>query len=678
MNDIESILNSYFNGNCSEPFFAVIKEYPNYIGDNATIRKISDFCRNEDALPDIDDVCEKIINSNEKLAIKGLAEFLQFIENNEIEKIMNKLKGIQGKVVFLCKGLKKYIEQFAEDPRFDDRRYRIFDLIETHYNDIKIVPKNFYANNTINGFKKLLQGLENGKEYNFLITEQNINLPKLKDSYECIKLLIKDFKVSKNCGTDEQWTNFLDYLKKNSFPHFDSHNFDDWMNFIALKQKGSENEYLQVVLDKTEDFKKFKKNILNTILDYSCNAVNFEKLYKSRKSLLKEFKEPEIAEFVAKSKIKGKERVNYLTDVSLVERRAILECDTVKNYPALEDYLKPFEFEYKDYFERYKKQKLQDKINEEFLRMVLQNAKSRMYNQLKTRNEIFDKINPQNAKLYFIDALGVEFLAFIQNKCNEYDLQVNAKIARANLPSITSLNKDFCESWTGKRKDIEDLDRIKHNGNKGYLVDELNVIEKVLEEIAIELKSHKFEKIIISSDHGASRLCVINGQELKYDVGSKGERSGRCCPKKELADKPENATEENDFWVLADYGRFKGSRKAMVEVHGGASLEEVVVPVIEISLAEKTEFELENRITISSFRKKPEIILFSLKSFPELFIELKNKRYESEKIDENRHKFIFDKLNVGTYEAQIFYRNNKIGFIEFEVKSETAQEKELL
>lgn len=43
------------------------------------------------------------------------------------------------------------------------------------------------------------------------------------------------------------------------------------------------------------------------------------------------------------------------------------------------------------------------------------------------------------------------------------------------------------------------------------------------------------------------------------------------------------ATEENGFWCLANYDRFKGGRKANVEVHGGASLEEVAVPIVEIT-----------------------------------------------------------------------------------------------
>jgi len=686
MSDIENVLNSYFEGNCSEPFFAVIKKYPNFIGIEAKIKNISDFCINEDALPDIDDICETIKNNTEKLVIRGLAEYLRFIETHETERIMKRVRDIQGKgkTVFLCRGLRKSIEQFTKDPRFDNRRYKIFDSPQIYSDDIKIIPfrlENFNRN-TINGFKNLLRDLEQGKEYNFLITQHNINIPKYNNSYECIKLIIENFNVPETFGTEERWKDFLDYLQnnENSIPHFEKYNFNDWKCFIALKYNGSTtNNYLQIVLDKTNSFDDFKRNILNTILDYPYNTENFVSLAQNRKDLLVHFKEPEIAEFVAESKIKGNERINYLTDSSLVEKKAILECGIAKNYPDLENYLKPFEFKYREYFDTYKKQKLQNKVDSDFLRMVSQNAKDRMYNLLPARDEILGKINSQNTKLYFIDALGVEFLAFIQNECNEHGLRIDVKIARANLPSITSLNKDFYETWPNEKDYRKELDKIKHEGKEQHLADELEVIKKILESIAIELKSRKSEKIIISSDHGASRLCVLNGQELKYDVGSKGEHSGRCCPINELTDKPENATEENDFWVLADYGRFRGSRKAMIEVHGGASLEEVVVPIIEISLAGKIVFKLENQTTTSSYRKKPEIILFSTTKFQKLFVEINNKKYDGEKLDENKHKFIFEVLKAGKYNAQIFDdKNNRVGSVEFEVKKEIAQEMELL
>ena len=64
---------------------------------------------------------------------------------------------------------------------------------------------------------------------------------------------------------------------------------------------------------------------------------------------------------------------------------------------------------------------------------------------------------------------------------------------------------------------------------------------------------------------------------------TKGEHSGRCCKVSELNSKPDNAIEQSGFWVLANYDRFKGGRKANVEVHGGASIEEVTIPVIQIT-----------------------------------------------------------------------------------------------
>ncbi len=55
-------------------------------------------------------------------------------------------------------------------------------------------------------------------------------------------------------------------------------------------------------------------------------------------------------------------------------------------------------------------------------------------------------------------------------------------------------------------------------------------------------------------------------------MASKGKHSGRCCPCAEADVKSEYATQDNGYWVSANYDRFKGGRKASVEVHGGATL----------------------------------------------------------------------------------------------------------
>lgn len=141
--------------------------------------------------------------------------------------------------------------------------------------------------------------------------------------------------------------------------------------------------------------------------------------------------------------------------------------------------------------------------------------------------------------------------------------------------------------------DIKDLDDIKHHGedsfdyekekNPIYLIRELEIIDELLKKIQASIFNGSYEKAIIISDHGASRLAVLHETENIWSMATSGEHSGRCCPVNELNSKPNAAIEENGFWVLANYDRFKGGRKANVEVHGGASLEEVAVPIIEIT-----------------------------------------------------------------------------------------------
>ena len=101
--------------------------------------------------------------------------------------------------------------------------------------------------------------------------------------------------------------------------------------------------------------------------------------------------------------------------------------------------------------------------------------------------------------------------------------------------------------------------------------------------------------------------AVINEKENKWEVSEKGIHSGRCCPKTDISEKPQYATEENDFWCLANYDRFKGGRKALVEVHGGATLEEVVVPVITIK-------KKNNSVNCKLVDNKPIMVSFKKKS----------------------------------------------------------------
>ncbi len=153
-------------------------------------------------------------------------------------------------------------------------------------------------------------------------------------------------------------------------------------------------------------------------------------------------------------------------------------------------------------------------------------------------------------------------------------------------------------------------------------------------------------------------------KEEKYDTDTSGEHSGRCCKLFHPNDLP-FAAEENGYLVLADYGRFKGSRAANVEVHGGASLEEVVVPIIELSLKDsKITVKLVDETVIVDFRTGTEIKLFFNVPVQNVSAVVNGKSYQAMQTDSNHHTVkLPDTKRAGNYPADIYSGDDLIGQI---------------
>ena len=107
-----------------------------------------------------------------------------------------------------------------------------------------------------------------------------------------------------------------------------------------------------------------------------------------------------------------------------------------------------FRQELTQYFEDYKVQKLMNRIDPKFLALVDQYAVSRPYNKLQPRSSIISHMNKKGMRLFFVDALGVEYLAFILAKCEEYGLVADVSIGHCELPSITVKNKEFLQYFS--------------------------------------------------------------------------------------------------------------------------------------------------------------------------------------------------------------------------------------
>ena len=572
----------------------------------------------------------------------------------------------------------------------------------------------------------------------------------MKDPYEV--LCQKDkatTELEKSLGTEDDWqyalsefqtypswellidakignSNSLELVISNYEYHKSNHQWL-WMYFIGLKLFGAGTDWcLNTASKKAQSPADFIRNIYRSILELSPQDAMFWDAYEHRKSVLKAIGNPgnELVDFCKIVLSKERDAIYYLTDNTIQERELVfrlldkygLDYDRKelfdilgKVYPDLQHYMEPFYFKNKlldTYFQDYKYQKVINKILPEFMTVVEQQAVDRDYNTiLQPRSSVIEGIVRTDAQAYFTDAMGVEYLGFIMSKCQERSLMAKVTVCRCELPSITCRNKDFWELLSSEEhpiRTISDIDEIKHHGKYDYdyektklpihLIKELEMIDNLLDKVWIDLSQDKYSKAILISDHGASRLAVIHETENLWEMAEKGNHSGRCCPKHEVDEKPESAADADDFWVLSNYDRFKGSRKANVEVHGGATLEEVTVPIIEITYLRG---EIEVRIMAIDapatfvgvpeikvgFRKPAALKIYASQKLMDVSIEIDGHNYPAEMTDDNFYvvKKMPEIRRKNLYHVDVFTCGNKIAAgLPLQVKKEGMSEKSIL
>lgn len=736
---IERIM-SYLASSVNSPFFYFVgdskyqdvKEKLTELG--FSIVRVSDHCRNDDRLPDMDGFYDQLTTSDghaqgKKIAVIGIGEYLALLGNNEAASVLSQLKDLNlgtAKAVLLLRGINAQVKGLETDLRFDKRRYSISDKSDC---DVSItIASSLIDLSATAGLRALLIRLENGECGNIVVrTAVNLDdaiftVHKISDAYGGVRFACPGFYLSPSCGNEKQWTELLaglnqtggsfeavleqhgfkDGLEADFYNRVTGLDFRNWLYFIVLKIKASmlSNSYLRFVLEKTSRFDDFKGNVLNSIIDVPHTEKRFHSFYSERKTLVEKFPESDIADFVINNRKNTKESIYKLTDNTRTEReeiiawvaRNVIPSYLAEVYPALSAYLARYVFNcgnlsslLTDYFDAYKKQKVSNNLEDDFLAKVEDYAQNRKFNRLPTRNEVMDGLDKSDTYLFWLDALGVEYLAFISDLVRTRGLSLSIHIVRSELPTITSMNRGFFDDWQGSNKEkSEELDDVKHSEDGGYnfennelpihLAKELDIIAKVVDKAATELALRHYKRFLIVSDHGSSRLAVLRRKQEKYETDTKGEHSGRCCKLCEPYDLPFAAV-ENGYLVLADYGRFKGSRAANVEVHGGASLEEVVVPVIELTLKNSNiDVSLVEPSVTVDFRTGTAITLFTKNELKDVSIVLSGTRYSAVKIDANHYKVTLPDLKrAGEYPADVYVGDDLVSKIKIMAQGKSGK-----
>lgn len=427
---------------------------------------------------------------------------------------------------------------------------------------------------------------------------------------------------------------------------------------------------------------------------------DFRRMRSERRRLLSQLPEelPLVTRFCDKVGVHEKNAVFYLSDGSDTERHEFLRCLSIYDYSpeelerAVDGFSKPlalymreFAFdaantklaesdsglrqELTAYFSEYKRQKLTNRIHGGFVEKVEEYASQRPYNKLKARSKIVSQMDRSGAQLFFFDALGVEYLAFIRAKCEEYGLLCEIEIGRCELPSLTVKNKEFLQYFPENAcHKIDALDEMKHHSTVYdyvkcrlplHLFGELEVIDEELRRIrSMLVQDDAMKKAVIVSDHGASRLAVLYGHESPANIqlDEDGQHSGRCCPADSDPRIP-SAAYEDGYAVLANYERFRGGRRANVEVHGGASLEEVLVPVVTLTRRpENVEFCFTEQMITLVPREVPQLTLYANVPMTRPRLLIDGEFIDGELVADSRHaKFLLPKIKRrGEYTAEVY------------------------
>ena len=595
LKEIKSVTEKYLKGNFYIPYVISVdggddyRKIKNYLTEKLLTVNVSSFCFN-DAFPNFDALIDALKNLEKDAVCLGLGESV-YLSGDE-----NFLYGLQTKIfhkkiVILCRGMKTFLRQ-AVEKNLKLKPVTQFVTTKESFSVTKYNP-DLKIDVDAKNFREMLKLLESGRDGNIKVKSELPlkNVRNLNNSYEILQLENPAFDLSQEILSDEHWKEFL---INNSL---ESTTPDDWRYFLNGKLHGFKDLYLKFVAEQSANYDEYAENIFLALLNLDKNNKNFAEFYAKRKEIIRKCSKNFLQQYISAALSKGTDAIYYLTDNTEEEKAAMIQAAQgfekipeilTKNFPAIADYLSDFDFDSErltNYFRRYKKIKLCGIDDENFKLEVQTLANEKIYNIFPARQVILEKFSGD--KLYWLDALGVEFCGYIQNQSKKIGINAAITPARANLPTLTAYNKNFYENWIGKKFEknskLDDLIHDKETNTSTYICAELSIIDEVLNEIKNSLKNGDADKIILTSDHGSSRLAVMYRGEV-FKMKAAGEHGGRCCPITLGDEKPKNATEGNNFFVMSNYDRFQGGKVFGVELHGGATLEEVLVPVIEFTL----------------------------------------------------------------------------------------------
>lgn len=464
--------------------------------------------------------------------------------------------------------------------------------------------------------------------FEFLTEGLGINLGKLslreedmpywEELASCIDVTDFDFDVFVNQRFNTLNLNDENAFVQTWFEYKDT--FSRWLLKTYFVWKSGERSYLIRVLENVTSLST--SDLFSQIATHIFDEPLDEASIGKRLSLLKEAKRQHVQiKSLAEQKVKAKlsamaadpERgplfaMKYMSPLTLSEQCLMVEWvgqgkvekNDIKNlFPELHAYLLPSSIKTgkgngwtNEYFQEYCLSKVGNQETGSLAKKLKELNGSQV--SFETWRDGFKTVktlmhNRQDIDIYYwIDGLGVDWIPFMTQVIDKHKADGvflnEIYVAASELPTVTSVNKTkLDELANGKLEKIGDVDKFAHTQKTypAYLVEEFRIVEDAISKV---LSLYNGKKIAFVSDHGISYMAQF-GAGLNL-AGVETDHAGRCGHwLKGSAQTDNNYIVLDDGQTLCSLNNNSLSAKTPMGqgAHGGATPEEVLVPIIIVS-----------------------------------------------------------------------------------------------
>lgn len=603
--------------------------------------RLSDWCSDQDTAPylNIERIREFLTKyPAEKVLLYPMAELLRFgvtqpeligqlaqLEGNRKTRLYIPLFEIEDIFYLAVESLARYSAgELAPFSRIDGNQ------------EVKLTvsPLKFFPNETamVDGFRDYLRLWEEGGACNVALSARlsgkclpavgRFEVTVYRDAFGILKNELESH-LDETWGSPDEWEWLLSQIGNDrsvekfaagrfNLLDFDGHKLlmdwrrhDDktrWLVWLWGKISDREDELLLAVIRSSRDQEALIEDLYNVVFS---KDLSLDEL-RERRELLRIVS----VKTAPKSFLDQLEQIQApvrklacLTGLNPEEKQIAITCvsDLVSGktdpafwapcleivFPELSYYIQNVVYQDKlleSYFANYSRSRVVNVVSDELRTLTEKAARNKHYFVFGTRLSVLEKHHEHHESIVWFDGLGLEWLGLIRGVVSGYkDVRMDFRVARTNLPSVTETNMTDDDSAPKYRE----LDKMAHSYDYSFpesFAKEIEYVSSSIRKIIDGIAPGA--SIVITSDHGLTPAS-FNTETIKGLSDAKPRHWGRDAEYEAPCD---GSIVNEDLFIyegarffLAMHGRLSGGTGCHGQIHGGATLEEALVPIIRLT-----------------------------------------------------------------------------------------------